>query len=503
MSPIELHKRGGKPVFLPKVQDGSTESRSTTAVDSRRREELSVGRTRGRTDGSWLSPMPDGHAFAARGTVMAKQEGGSLSGLYVFVASYVVLFAIAGVLLFGPSIFPRSELLVDGLLGHEALGLDAEMDCNSLRNVTDVKFVNNGWTKTVYSGFYLGTPIAIKTVNPKGISLQECLDRGEKDKNVCYQRSASKIINETLLLRQLVHENIIKVLGSCIMPAQSGSNSYVALVTELGEPLDAVRLLQLPWEDRLRLALGMARILYLLAHSPLGSLAMNDFRHQQFVIVNGELKLSDVDDVGLEEPFCVKNEDCVKMLPLQLRNASWAASASCSPHLRCVGHNERVNVLRAGKQVIQQFLPLGAPAGLRPQILNLLKGYRDASWNSARILLETEALVDAFASGKYLETNEVFRADSLPGFVIHDEKDLPGQFDYPCPGSTNSVNCVHSVYSYQEAAEICSADPRCKAFVIGFGKTWTDRSLAIFKSGVGPASTKRGFQLFVRQQSPR
>ncbi|CAB3365049.1 Hypothetical predicted protein [Cloeon dipterum] len=358
--------------------------------------------------------MPDVHAFAAR-TGMAKREGGSLSGLYVFVASYVVLFAIAGVLLFGPSIFPRSELLVDGLLGHEALGPDAEMDCNSLHNVTDVKFLASGWTKAVFSGFYFGTPIAIKTVNPKGISLRECLDRGGQDKSVCYQRSAAKIINETLLLRQLVHENIIKVLGSCIMPPQSDANSYVALVTELGEPLDAVRLLQMPWEDRLRLALGMARILHLLAHSPLGSLAMNDFRHQQFVIVNGDLKLSDVDDVGLEEPSCAKNEDCVKMLPLQLRNASWAASAACSPQLRCVGHNERVNVLRAGKHFIHQFLPLGAPAGLRPQILNLLKGYRDASWNSDSILLETEMLVNAFASGKYLESNEVLRADPLPG----------------------------------------------------------------------------------------
>lgn len=44
--------------------------------------------------------------------------------------------------------------------------------------------------------------------------------------------------------------------------------------------------------------LGVAKILHLLAHSPIGSLAMNDFRRQQFVIVDGVLKLSDVDDIG-------------------------------------------------------------------------------------------------------------------------------------------------------------------------------------------------------------
>jgi len=38
------------------------------------------------------------------------------------------------------------------------------------------------------------------------------------------------------------------VLGSCVPDAVGP----VAMVTELGDPLDTVRLLQLSWEDRLR-----------------------------------------------------------------------------------------------------------------------------------------------------------------------------------------------------------------------------------------------------------
>jgi len=39
-----------------------------------------------------------------------------------------------------------------------------------------------------------------------------------------------------------------QVLGSCVPDAVGP----VAMVTELGDPLDTVRLLQLSWEDRLR-----------------------------------------------------------------------------------------------------------------------------------------------------------------------------------------------------------------------------------------------------------
>jgi protein kinase domain-containing protein len=63
------------------------------------------------------------------------------------------------------------------------------------------------------------------------------------------------------------------------------------------------------------LVLGVDRLLHHLAHSPLGSLAMNDLRRQQFVLAEGVLKLSDVDDMGVTEPRCERDEDCGKHMP--------------------------------------------------------------------------------------------------------------------------------------------------------------------------------------------
>ncbi|KAJ9586046.1 hypothetical protein L9F63_020306, partial [Diploptera punctata] len=194
------------------------------------------------------------------------------------------------------------------------------------------------------------------------------------------------------------------VLGSCVPDAVGP----VAMVTELGDPLDTVRLLQLSWEDRLRLALGIAQILHHLAHSPLGSLSMNDFRRQQFVLVGGTLKLSDVDDLGVGEPECETDMDCVIGSDNSVSDRKSYINATqglkCSDS-RCVGHNERLNIWHAGQHFIRLFLPLSAPESLEPHIQELLAAYAhpaSGGWDSARILGATQRLVARFVSGDYM-----------------------------------------------------------------------------------------------------
>ena len=51
-----------------------------------------------------------------------------------------------------------------------------------------------------------------------------------------------------------------QVLGSCVPDAVGP----VAMVTELGDPLDTVRLLQLSWEDRLRVSINIILLSLLL-----------------------------------------------------------------------------------------------------------------------------------------------------------------------------------------------------------------------------------------------
>ena len=47
-----------------------------------------------------------------------------------------------------------------------------------------------------------------------------------------------------------------------------------------------------------------------LEHSPVGSLGIYDFKASQFVLSNGTIKLSDLDDLSAGEPGCNLNETC-------------------------------------------------------------------------------------------------------------------------------------------------------------------------------------------------
>lgn len=60
----------------------------------------------------------------------------------------------------------------------------------------------------------------------------------------------------------------------------------------------------------LQISYDLTKLIHFMSHSPHGSIVMNDFRHQQFVLVKGQLKLSDIDDIGIGEPQCNSLNDC-------------------------------------------------------------------------------------------------------------------------------------------------------------------------------------------------
>ena len=120
-----------------------------------------------------------------------------------------------------------------------------------------------------------------------------------------------------------------------------------------------------------------------------------------------------LDDVGVEEPSCSSDSDCARHMSEELQPPAPRCERGW-----CLGHNERVNVWRAGKHFIKQFLPLGAPAGLKPRINQLLVAYTNATWSASRILTATEELVMVFSTGQYLQQQ--------PRPLGSSENDIPG-----------------------------------------------------------------------------
>ncbi|KAK6181547.1 hypothetical protein SNE40_009378 [Patella caerulea] len=365
------------------------------------------------------------------------------------------------------------------------------LNCGDIDNITDKEYIASGWTKAVYKGIYKGSPVAVKTVDIRGQDVGSCVEQGRTVED-CYWKAAQKIINEIVILQGIPHDNIIKVIGFCVPKKDADKDGRtVVMVTELGETIDLIKLLQMSWEDRLRISHDVTNLMEFLANTPYGSVSMNDYRRQQFVLVNGQLKLSDVDDVGFDEPSCINDNECTVVF----------SSSNFTKHLSCIGgyclgYNEHRNLFNTGRHFTTFLLPHGAPLLLKPHIEQVVNAYSNLTLNSGLLVDKMNTIVNLYKSGNYL--NRTAPEQHKTEFLKHTRSDLPGQHDYRCRFSMSGVGCTVSVFDQREAEDICKIDPECKGFVITDQTTWAGRKIVHLKNGIGKISTNENTDLLIK-----
>lgn len=352
-----------------------------------------------------------------------------------------------------------------------------ELNCSSLRKFEKVRFVAAGYTKSTYKVRLNNQTLSLKTVNVEGHDINSCLLEEDRYLYDCFLIAASKLLKEIAILRSISHSNIVKVLGYCIPvdPDISDPRHTVAIFEEYGDPIDVIKLLQLSWEDRLKISLGLSRLLKHLS-SFKEPIALNDFRRQQFIVIDGEPKLIDVDDIGLEEQRC-HDKPCCSSQP----SSNVTICVPCIKNV-CHGFNEKLNILRTGRHFIKHILPHGVPIQLNSMTNRITSAFQLASLNSDNIWKQMEELVITFKSGRY-RTNSKIRY--LKGYKEYNHRDVSSKFDYRCQLTMSGYGCMTSVFDAEEAAEICWGDTKCKAFVLTNITTWTGRRITRFKSGFG------------------
>ncbi|XP_005090794.1 extracellular tyrosine-protein kinase PKDCC [Aplysia californica] len=366
---------------------------------------------------------------------------------------------------------------------------DHLLDCSDIEKIQNMRYIGGGWTKAVYQGEFQGHGVAVKTVDINGHDVNRCLGDA-RNMSYCYHRAARKIIKEIVLLQALVDENVIKVLGFCVptKPFDGDVDSTVAMVTELGEPIDQIKLLQMSWEDRLKVSYDIVKLIEYLARTPYGSLVLNDFRRTQFVLVNGTLKLSDVDDAGFGEPTCTRDADC----SFRSSDVNTTKHLGCSKGF-CKNHNEFHNILKTGHHFTSFLLPHGAPKMLRPLIDKIIDNFEKLTVSSKGLLQEMSRVVELYKAGAYLD-----RGPQGSDYSAHYLQDLPGQFDYRCRFSMSGGACTLSVFDLREAQDICDMDEECQGFIWTRKKTWTGRTLVHLKNGKGTPSANSETDLYVK-----
>ncbi|RXN01731.1 Extracellular tyrosine-protein kinase PKDCC [Acipenser ruthenus] len=399
------------------------------------------------------------------------------------------------------------------------------MGCSDIDNVTNVQYLGSGYTKAVYKATINETfSVALKSVDFGGHDMENCVKKYASPE-ACYRLASYKIVKEMTLLQRLQHPHILKLHGYCYQDSNDITDTLTA-ITELGNPLEMIQLLQTsllvfkeilsqgsvswsmggdsrgpaglqgdpvtrfsllvhrrrlkrfrwssrrscheaqspgPREETQEICLSLVRLLHYLAHSPLGSITLLDFRPRQFVIVDGELKVTDLDDASADKAPCSSSADCFMEFPA--RNFT----LHCSSQGLCQSINEKRNLYNAYRFFFTYLLPHSAPTALRPLLDRIVNSTGELRWGIDETLSELEKLLHLYSNGLYLlNTTQAPRAEykRVVGASIADD-------NYRCWPSYNHEGCLLSVFSIQEAIDVCESHTQCHAFVLTNQTTWT------------------------------
>ncbi|XP_070804636.1 extracellular tyrosine-protein kinase PKDCC [Pituophis catenifer annectens] len=346
------------------------------------------------------------------------------------------------------------------------------LGCRDISNVTEVHYLGSGYTKAVYKAVLnKSLAVALKSVDFGGHDIEHCVKLYGSLED-CYRLASYKIIKEMVLLQRLRHPNILQLHGYCYQDSNDISDTLTA-ITELGSPLEMIQLLQTSWEDRFHICFSLVQLLHYLAHSPLGSVTLLDFRPRQFVIVDGELKVTDLDDASNEETFCTSNRDCFMEFPA--RNFT----LPCSVDGKCQSMNEKRNLYNAYRFFFTYLLPHSAPSSLKPLLDAIVNATGELRWGIDETAIHLERVLYMYKSGMYLKNSTwPHKSDykRVPEATIINE-------NYRCWPSYHHKGCLLSVFDVNEAREVCESHSQCKAFVFINQTTWTGRQLVYFKMG--------------------
>ena len=242
------------------------------------------------------------------------------------------------------------------------------INCANLNQIQiKTEQIRRGQFKTTDVGIFNGQEVAVKYF------FNEIANRKQDSKLRQFL-----FMKEIFMLNQLDHPGLIKMLGYCVKPLQEKNIRYMSVslsitaVYEYGEVFN-VTTLSLSVEQRIKHVLDLADLLLYLENSPLGSLRIEDFKSDHFLMVNNVIKLIDFDYIYNEEPSCktkcVYNLTCYR--PTNSENIECGPGTSCDKGL-CIGYNARINMVRVNDALFrfllqEQFFPVN----MRMHISNL------------------------------------------------------------------------------------------------------------------------------------
>ncbi|XP_072043919.1 extracellular tyrosine-protein kinase PKDCC-like [Amphiura filiformis] len=266
------------------------------------------------------------------------------------------------------------------------------LSCANLSVLKLGRNLGKGITKEVFQSSYKGTDVAVKMITPSVEDVTACLKRGKYNKpEECYLYANYKLLKEITLSLQLNHRNILKILGYCVRSEHMSSSLHdhgVVLISELGLKVSKMLVRKSNWAQKIQHCIDILDLMDYLEHSPVGSLGVYDFKVSQFVLVNGTIKLSDLDDLSAGEPSCSTTDDCrIKVI------GEPGLTVNCTNN-RCIGYNAKHNLLQCTHTFLESFLEY-PPMTIRFNVTNIMEKIRNHTYDARKA---SEALASLLSS---------------------------------------------------------------------------------------------------------
>uniref|UniRef100_A0A914EDX2 Uncharacterized protein n=1 Tax=Acrobeloides nanus TaxID=290746 RepID=A0A914EDX2_9BILA len=195
---------------------------------------------------------------------------------------------------------------------------DSIGDCNFIQDTQlfdalhPETVIGRGWNKKTLKI----NQTAVKKLNLKGVALVQCLNEAGDDfmkEYNCIENAVYKLNKEVSILLALQHiPNTPKLLAYCIPYDFIADAHKLAIVTDIGTPLDNLFLIQSNWETRLQILHEIIDFM-----ERIQPFILQDLRRQQFMMIDNKPVYIDFDDVTIEENCPIfnatDNESCVQV----------------------------------------------------------------------------------------------------------------------------------------------------------------------------------------------
>ena len=219
------------------------------------------------------------------------------------------------------------------------------------RNIHEIRVIYHahgalGRLKKVDVGVFKEQTVAVKRF------------RNTKPAAVSYELRQYLFMKEILLLDQLNHSSLIKMLGYCYRSGRhknlliTPTDVDITAVFEYGEPFNFGNM-SVSVEQRLQHSIDLSSLLEYMSNTPLGSLIMADFKATHFLMVSNSIKLIDFDYFHNVEPSCNTTIQCLYNLTCDTsRDTSQHRSATPGKQNGvCTGYNVKHNIMKMYEKI--------------------------------------------------------------------------------------------------------------------------------------------------------